>query len=110
MENKNIIDAVNGFVAKNQTAIDEHYAKHYPNLTGASKTQLKLQTAQKYFKIWNWRYDRNESIHAFIDKTTGDIFMPAGLNKPAKHARGNVFSPLNGTEALAAGGSIRYLR
>ena len=32
-----------------------------------------------------------ENVHAFVDKTTGDVFLPAGWNAPAKGARFNLF-------------------
>jgi len=32
-----------------------------------------------------------EHVHAFVDKTTGDVFLPAGWNAPAKGARFNLF-------------------
>ena len=35
--------------------------------------------------------DRNEwregSVHAFVDKNTGEVFKPASYNAPAKHVR-----------------------
>ena len=30
-------------------------------------------------------------VHAFVDKTTGDVFLPASWNAPAKGARFNLF-------------------
>ena len=30
-------------------------------------------------------------VHAFVDKKTGDVFLPAGWNAPAKGARFNLF-------------------
>ena len=32
-----------------------------------------------------------EHVHAFVDKTTGDVFLPASWNAPAKGARFNLF-------------------
>ena len=32
-----------------------------------------------------------KTVHAFIDKKTGDIFLPASWNAPAKGARFNLF-------------------
>ena len=32
-----------------------------------------------------------QCVHAFVDKTTGDVFLPAGWNAPAKGARFNLF-------------------
>jgi hypothetical protein len=61
---------------------------------------------RKYFKVvaMEWvddaKYGRinaapagyqPEHVHAFVDKTTGDVFLPAGWNAPAKGARFNLF-------------------
>jgi len=32
-----------------------------------------------------------QTVHAFVDKTTGDVFLPASWNAPAKGARFNLF-------------------
>lgn len=49
------------------------------------------------------------SVFAFVDLSNGDILKPASWQKPAKHARGNIYSPTNGAEALN-GHHIRYLK
>ena len=61
---------------------------------------------RKYFKVvaMEWvddaKYGRINAapagyqakhVHAFVDKTTGDVFLPAGYNAPAKGARFNLF-------------------
>jgi len=61
---------------------------------------------RKYLKViaMEWRDDAQygrinaapagyqpEHVHAFVDKTTGDVFLPAGWNAPAKGARFNLF-------------------
>ena len=55
---------------------------------------------RKYIKIVMQEFDdmgpspkyeyRDSSVHAFIDKKTGDVYKPAGYNKPAKHVRFNL--------------------
>ena len=50
------------------------------------------------------------SVHAFVEKATGEIFKPASHSAPAKHARGNVYSDDHGAHALTDCGSVRYLR
>jgi hypothetical protein len=47
-------------------------------------------SGRKYHKIWMYIGDRRDSIHAFIDKKTGEVFKPASVKAPAKHARYNV--------------------
>ena len=57
-------------------------------------------TGRKYIKIINRQYDdmgpyathdyKDGSVHAFVDRKTGDVYKPAGWNKPAKHVRYNL--------------------
>ena len=59
-----------------------------------------VQKGRKYLKIINQQYDdmgpnpsyeyKNGSVHAFIDRETGDVYKPAGWAKPAKHVRYNL--------------------
>ena len=47
---------------------------------------------RKYHKIFMCINGKRDSIHAFIDKKTGDVFKPASIKAPAKGARYNVLS------------------
>ena len=49
-------------------------------------------SGRKYHKIFMYINSKRDSIHAFIDKKTGDVFKPASLKAPAKDARYNVLS------------------
>ena len=59
-----------------------------------------IKKGRKYLKIVQQQYDdmgpnpsykyRDGSVHAFIDRETGDVYKPAGYNKPAKHVRYNL--------------------
>lgn len=68
---------------------------------------------RKYHKIYMTINGRRDSIHAFIDKKTGDVFKPASVKAPAKHARFNLLSITSREECFAradwAGGYL-YLR
>lgn len=46
----------------------------------------EIQMGKKYIKLIqiNWG---SRSIHAFIDKTTGEVYKPASFKAPAKHVR-----------------------
>jgi len=47
------------------------------------------------------------SVYAFIDKSNGDVLMPASWSAPAKHARGNIYQIGNeGAERFG----VHYLR
>ena len=56
---------------------------------------FKVNTGKKYYKIVQMEFDtfqdRNEyragSVHAFVDKQTGQVYKPASWQAPAKHVR-----------------------
>ena len=56
---------------------------------------FKINTGKKYYKIVQMNFDtfqnRNEyregSVHAFVDKKTGQVYKPASWAAPAKHVR-----------------------
>ena len=66
----------------------------------ANLYKFVIQKGRKYLKIINQQYDdmgpyatheyKNGSVHAFIDRETGDVYKPAGWAKPAKHVRYNL--------------------
>ena len=61
----------------------------------AKLMRFRVQTGKKYHKIIQQDFDtfrdRNEyrdgSVHAFINKKTGEVFKPASWKSPAKHVR-----------------------
>lgn len=58
-----------------------------------SKKEIVAKKGNKYYKIINRAWGRDESVHAFVDATTGDLLKPAGWKAPAKGARGNITDP-----------------
>jgi len=59
---------------------------------------FKVKSGKKYYKIVQQQFEtwegskyygqyRDASVHAFVDKKTGQIYKPAGWAKPAKHVR-----------------------
>lgn len=55
------------------------------------------------------RIMRGGSVHAFVDRTNGDVLKPASWKAPAKHARGNIFDNNNGLGSMLWTGPA-YLR
>ena len=61
----------------------------------AKLMKLRMEYGRKYIKIIQQDYDtfqdRNEyrdgSVHAFVDKETGQVYKPASWKSPAKHVR-----------------------
>ena len=59
---------------------------------------FKVKTGKKYYKIVQQEFEtwegskyygqyRDASVHAFVDKKTGQVFKPASWQSPAKHVR-----------------------
>lgn len=91
--------------------------------TGCGYTHFKeydvvATEGRKFFKVYRKEIPNDgekphiqaESIVAFVDKITGDIFKPATYAAPAKWARGNVNSSENGMEAIDSAGFVKYLK
>lgn len=47
-------------------------------------------SGRKYHKIYMTINGKRDSIHAFIDKKTGDVYKPASVKAPAKGVRYNL--------------------
>lgn len=47
-------------------------------------------SGRKYHKIYMTINGRRDSIHAFIDKKTGEVYKPANTKQPAKGVRYNL--------------------
>ena len=59
---------------------------------------FKVKTGKKYYKIVQQEFEtwegskyygqyRDASVHAFVDKKTGQVYKPASWQAPAKHVR-----------------------
>ena len=70
----------------------------------ANLMKFKVKTGKKFYKIVQMEYDRvwkngiiddsnivyeyrEGSVHAFVDKKTGQVYKPASWQAPAKHVR-----------------------
>ena len=70
------------FKQRNRGTVGEHAAPEY-------KFYIQ-EGGRKYHKIVMEYENGSKSVHAFIDKKTGDVFKPASFKAPAKIARYNV--------------------
>ena len=89
----------------------------------ANLMKFEIREGKKYYKVVQVEYDtfqnRNEyrdgSVHAFVDKNTGNVYKPASWKAPAKHVRYSFQSPedirflLNPINVGWAGGYL-YMR
>ena len=67
--------------------------RNHGELGGRPAPEYKFyiqEGGRKYHKIVMEYDNGSRSVHAFIDKKTGDVFKPASFKAPAKIARYNV--------------------
>ena len=59
----------------------------------AKLDKFRYYEGKKYYKVVREEYDerndrwRDTTVHAFIDRNTGDVYKPASWKAPAKHVR-----------------------
>ena len=85
--------------------------KNYDRRGYSSDTVFDVVEGRKYWKIM--MINNQESVHAFIDKKTGDVFKPASWRGPAKIARYNLIDEVSYGECVARAdwsGGYLYLR
>ena len=66
----------------------EHHEQNIADLKNNIGTyQFTVDTGRKYHKIMMTTDGGNRSVHAFIDKKTGEVYKPASIKSPAKGVR-----------------------
>ena len=69
-----------------------------------------IDGGRKYHKVWMYRNGKRDSIHAFVDKKTGDVLKPASTKAPAKGVRFNLLDEASREDMLSrVGWSGGYL-
>lgn len=63
--------------------LEADYNRRYPN---GDHAKFSIKAGRKYFKIIH----DDRSVHAFIDRVTGDVFKPASWRGPADIVRYNL--------------------
>ena len=62
-------------------SLEQNYQLRYPNSN--TSVTFTMQFGRKYIKV----IKDNSSVHAFVDKKTGEVYKPAGWKSPAKIVR-----------------------
>ena len=62
-------------------SLEQNYQLRYPNSN--TSITFTMQFGRKYIKV----IQDNSSVHAFIDRQTGEVYKPAGWKSPAKIVR-----------------------
>ena len=60
------------------------------NNGGTSDYKFYIEEGRKYHKLIMETGAGSRSIHAFVDKKTGEVYKPASWKAPAKHVRFNL--------------------
>ena len=101
------VDTVYERAHKLAQALQENYDRN----GYSSDTVFDIKEGRKYIKIS--MINNQESVHAFIDRKTGDVFKPASWRGPAKIARYNLLDDASYQKCLSradwAGGYL-YIR
>ena len=65
---------------------------NFKSRNGASTSDYKfyIESGRKYHKIIMETEAGSRSVHAFVDKKTGEVYKPASFKAPAKHVRFNL--------------------
>ena len=91
-------------------ALQQNYQSQHPNGRNYS---YALVSGRKYHKLMQCVDGQTESVHAFIDRKTGEVYKPASYKAPAKHVRYNLNIIQSREECLERAdwaGSYLYLR
>ena len=68
-------------------ALQQNYQRSHPNGRNYS---YALISGRKYHKVMQCVDGQTESVHAFIDKKSGEVYKAASIKAPAKGVRFNL--------------------
>ena len=91
-------------------ALVDNFKSSYPN---SDPYTFSVESGRKYHKIVMETESQSRSVHAFVDKKTGEVYKPASFKAPAKIVRYNLLMIESREECFAradwAGGYL-YVR
>lgn len=65
-------------------ALEHNFKQRYPN---SDPYKFHIEEGRKYHKILMETNSQSESVHAFVDKKTGEVYKAASYKSPAKGVR-----------------------
>ena len=68
-------------------ALVDNFKQRHPN---SEPYKFYIESGRKYHKIVMETESQSRSVHAFVDKKTGEVYKPASFKSPAKHVRFNL--------------------
>jgi len=89
----------------------EYNTKRIEEVKSNPDYDFVIESGRKYLKIV--MVNNQRSVHAFVDRKTGELYKPAGWKSPAKHVRGQLLDSASREDILErcdwAGGYL-YMR
>ena len=70
-------------------ALELDFKRRYPN---SDPYKFSIESGRKYHKIVMETESQSQSVHAFVDKKTGEVYKAASFKAPAKIVRYNLLS------------------
>ena len=90
--------------------LTDDFTRSHPN---SDPYKFYIESGRKYHKIVMETESQSRSVHAFVDKKTGEVYKPASFKAPAKIVRYNLLMIKSREECFAradwAGGYL-YVR
>ena len=77
---------------RDRYSIDYHQSRIDELKAGNADYDFYLDKGRKYYKLIMKDSSGSQSVHAFIDRNTGDVYKPAGWKGPAKYVRYNLLN------------------
>ena len=68
-------------------ALVDNFKQSHPN---SDPYKFYIESGRKYHKIVMETESQSRSVHAFVDKKTGEVYKPASFKAPAKIVRFNL--------------------
>ena len=68
-------------------SLEDNFKSRYPK---SDPYKFVIECGRKYHKIVMETESKSRSVHAFVDKKTGEVYKPASFKAPAKHVRFNL--------------------
>ena len=90
--------------------LTDDFTRSHPN---SSPYKFYIESGRKYHKIVMETESQSKSVHAFVDKKTGEVFKPASYKAPAKIVRYRLLETASRELCFANAdwaGSYHYIR
>ena len=76
-------------------AVEAAIQNAYDFMEEGKRPTVSVENGRKYFKLVT-QHPGQRSVHSFVDRVTGDVLKAAGWAAPAKGARFNLVTGMDG--------------